>query len=90
MTARKPKIKSVQESIDAMREAETEKAEVGEAKPVERQSAENIAALLADGYFDGQTAGAAVDGNRLTVTVQGPNGLVQTFHATVTEGIREF
>lgn len=88
MTARKPK--STPEPIEPSHEAEHEQDVVSGAKPAERLTAENIAALLADGYFDGQTAGATVNGNRLTITVPGPNGLVQTFHATVEEGIREF
>lgn len=85
MTARKPKIKSVQESIDAMREAETATDVVSEAKPAERITAESVAWDIAESYNV-----AKADGNRLTVTFSGPNGLVQTFHATVEEGIREF
>lgn len=91
MTARKPQTKAEPTEIaEPSHEAEHEQGIVGEAKPTERQTAENIAAILADGYFDGQTAGATVNGNRLTITVPGPNGLVQTFHATVEPGVTEF
>lgn len=57
------------------------------AQPEKRLTAEAVAWDLAD-TFGANVAKA--DGNRLTITIAGPNGLVQTFHATVEEGIREF
>lgn len=80
MTAKK------QPDIEPSHEAETEKDVVGEAKPVERLTAEAVADHLAETFG----ATAAVSGNRITLTFPGPNGLIQTFHATVEEGIREF
>lgn len=79
MTAKK------QPDIEPSHEAETEKDVVGEAKPARRATAEGIAADIAADYIK-----ATADGNRVTITIDGPNGLIQTFHATVEEGIREF
>ncbi len=73
------------EPIEPSHEAETEKPVIGEAEPAHRATAEQIAADIAGGYVK-----AKADGNRITITVEGPNGLVQTFHATVEPGIAEF
>lgn len=65
--------------------AEVEKDVVSEAKPVERKTAEGVADHIAD-----LVGAASVAGNRLTLTFEGPNGLVQTFYATVEPGVSEF
>ena len=84
MTARKDNAKD-ETVIEPSHEAEHEKDVVGEAKPAERLTAEQIASDIAGDYVK-----AVANGNRVTITIEGPNGLVQTFHATVEEGIREF
>lgn len=77
--------------IPASHEAEAEKDTVGEAKPVRRLSAtEVVENILHDVGGSAGVQSYSADGNRITLTVLGPNGLVQTFHATVEEGIREF
>ncbi len=92
MTAREPKTgnnpgpRGQETAAEPSHEAEHEQDVVSEAKPAERLTAEAVAQDLADHYADT----ARADGNRITVTFEGPNGLVQTFHATVEEGIREF
>lgn len=87
MTARKPKAQTEPTEIaEPSHEAEHEQDVVGEAKPAERLTAEAVAWDLADSYG----VAAKSDGNRITVTFKDRNGLVQTFHATVEEGIREF
>lgn len=97
MTARKPKTQALfgdvhpddangsGQTIEPSHEAEHEQDVVSEAKPAERITAEAVAWDLAESYKM-----ATVDGNRLTITFPGPNGLVQTFHATVESGVTEF
>lgn len=85
MTTTKKKTEEPTE-IPASQPAEAEKDVVGEAKPAERLTAEAVAWDLADSYG----IAAQSSGNRITVTFKDRNGLVQTFHATVEEGIREF
>lgn len=65
--------------------AEAEKDVVSEAKPAKRVTAAEIAKDIAGDYVK-----AKAEGNRVTITIEGPNGLVQTFYATIEEGIREF
>lgn len=77
--------KKTTEPIEPSHEAETEKDVVGDAEPEQRWDATGVAQWLTGG-----ADGVHADGNRLTITIPGPNGLVQTFHATVEEGIREF
>lgn len=84
MTARKPK--SAPETVaETTHAAEHEQDVVSKAKPSARVTAEQIAQDISGDY-----AKAEANGNRVTITIEGPNGLVQTFHATVEEGIREF
>jgi hypothetical protein len=87
VTAKKsnPGPRGQEKAIEPSHEAETEKDVVGDAEPDKRWDAVGVAQWLTG-------AGDRIrsDGNRLTITVSGPNGLVQTFHATVEEGIREF
>lgn len=86
MTAKsKPGPRGQEKAIEPSHEAETEKDAVGEAKPVERKDATQVANDIV-----GLIGNARADGNRITVTYTHDNGLVQTFHATVEEGIREF
>ncbi len=85
MTARKPKTDPAK-IAEPSHEAEHEQDAVSEAKPAERLDASAVALLVAEQVAQANRA----DGNRLTFVFEGPNGLVQTFHATVEEGIREF
>lgn len=88
--------KSKPEPIEPSHEAETEKPVIGETKPQARLDATQIAdalTLLDGDYHDGLDAfvGASASGNRLTISViDAETNLVQTFYATVEEGIREF
>lgn len=102
MTARKPKTQTEPkyvsgdvhpddahgsgQTIQPSHEAEHEQDVVSEAKPAERLEAITVAKIIAEQVYEANRA----DGNRLTFVFEGPNGLVQTFHATVEEGIREF
>ncbi len=94
MTARKPKTKA--EPIEPSHEAEHEQDVVSETKPAARVSAVQVADFLTgrDGtYSDDLEAfvSAGAQGNRLTIVLEDQGtGLVQTFHATIEEGIREF
>lgn len=72
-------------TVDASHLAETEKPVVGHADASRRRTAEEVVQTIS-----ADNAVATAQGNSLTLTYKGPNGLVQTFIVTVTEGIREF
>lgn len=71
--------------VEASHPAETPKDVVGQAEPARRRTAEEVVQTIS-----ADNAVAEATGNSLTLTYKGPNGLVQTFIVTVTEGIREF
>lgn len=89
MTARKPNTGNNPgprgQEIPASQSAEVEKDVVGGAKHGSRLDAVAVAQDIAANH-----EGATATGNRLTLVYTGNDGLVQTFHATVEEGIREF
>lgn len=71
--------------VEASHPAETEKPVVGQADAPRRRTAEEVVQTIS-----ADDATATAQGNSLTLKYKGPNGLVQTFIVTVTEGIREF